>query len=177
MRVRDGVPAVTDGPFVEAKEQFAGYLAVDCASLDRAVEIAARWPDAKHFAMEVRPMVEQPTAPTRKAVVERYFDGFRTSDHPLILGLLTEDVAWDLPGFKHLVGKEAFDGEIENEEFAGPPTLVLDRLVEEGDTVVAIGTGEGRRRTGEAFRFAYCDAFTFADALIRRVESYVVPLP
>ena len=58
VRVRDGVPAVTDGPFVEAKEQFAGYLAVDCASIDRAVEIAARWPDAKHFAMEVRPMVE-----------------------------------------------------------------------------------------------------------------------
>ncbi len=58
-RERDGVPAVTDGPFVEAKEQFAGYLAVDCASIERAVEIAARWPDAKHFAMEVRPMVEQ----------------------------------------------------------------------------------------------------------------------
>ncbi|HEX6421372.1 MAG TPA: YciI family protein [Acidimicrobiales bacterium] len=59
VRVRDGVPVVTDGPFVEAKEQFAGYLAVDCESIDRAVEIAARWPDAKHFAMEVRPLVEQ----------------------------------------------------------------------------------------------------------------------
>ena len=59
VRVREGVPAVTDGPFVEAKEQFAGYLAVDCVSIDRAVEIAARWPDAKHFAMEVRPMHEQ----------------------------------------------------------------------------------------------------------------------
>jgi hypothetical protein len=59
VRVRDGVPAVTDGPFVEAKEQFAGTLVVDCASIDRAVAIAARWPDAKHFAMEVRPMVEQ----------------------------------------------------------------------------------------------------------------------
>jgi hypothetical protein len=59
VRVRDGVPAVTDGPFVEAKEQFAGFLTVDCASIDRAVTIAARWPDAKHFAMEVRPMVEQ----------------------------------------------------------------------------------------------------------------------
>lgn len=63
VRVRDGVPAVTDGPFVEAKEQFAGYLAVDCASIDRAVEIAARWPDAQHFAMEVRPMVEPDAAP------------------------------------------------------------------------------------------------------------------
>ena len=62
VRVRDGVVAVTDGPFVEAKEQFAGTLIVDCASIDRAVEIAARWPDAKHFTMEVRPMMEQDPA-------------------------------------------------------------------------------------------------------------------
>ena len=57
VRVRDGVPAITDGPFIEAKEQFAGYLLVDVDTLDRAVDIAARWPDAQHFAMEVRPVV------------------------------------------------------------------------------------------------------------------------
>ena len=54
VRVRDGVTAITDGPFIEAKEQFAGYLLVDCANEERALEIAARWPDAKWFAMEVR---------------------------------------------------------------------------------------------------------------------------
>jgi hypothetical protein len=57
VRVRDGVPAVTDGPFVEAKEQLAGYCIVDCETIDRAVEIAASWPDAKHFAMEVRALM------------------------------------------------------------------------------------------------------------------------
>jgi hypothetical protein len=54
VRVRADMPAVTDGPFVEAKEQLAGYCIVDCETMDRAVEIAASWPDAKHFAMEVR---------------------------------------------------------------------------------------------------------------------------
>jgi hypothetical protein len=57
VRVRDGVPVATDGPFVEAKEQFAGYLLVDCETTERAVEIAASWPDAKYFAMEVRPLM------------------------------------------------------------------------------------------------------------------------
>jgi hypothetical protein len=57
VRVRDGVPAVTDGPFIEAKEQFAGYLLVDCESVERATEIAASWPDARRFAMEVRPVI------------------------------------------------------------------------------------------------------------------------
>ena len=41
IRQRGGQPAVTDGPFVESKEQFAGYLVVDCESLERAIEIAA----------------------------------------------------------------------------------------------------------------------------------------
>jgi hypothetical protein len=58
VRVRGGVPAVTDGPFAEAKEQLAGYLTVDCESPERAVEIAARWPDASRWAMEVRPVIE-----------------------------------------------------------------------------------------------------------------------
>ncbi|GIH75965.1 hypothetical protein Plo01_23940 [Planobispora longispora] len=59
VRVRDGVPAVTDGPYIEAKEQFAGYIMVDCETPGRAVEIAARWPDAKRWAMEVRPLMQQ----------------------------------------------------------------------------------------------------------------------
>jgi ketosteroid isomerase-like protein len=111
-----------------------------------------------------------------KDVVERYFDGFHRSDHGQILACLTEDVVWDLPGFAHLEGKEAFDGEIENPEFEGSPTLTVDRTVEEGDTVVTTGTGQGRRKGGEVHRFAFCDVFVFDGELIGRVESYLVPL-
>lgn len=57
VRVRDGVPAVTDGPYIEAKEQLAGYSIVECETPERAVEIAARWPDARYWAMEVRPLM------------------------------------------------------------------------------------------------------------------------
>ncbi|MEV6970547.1 YciI family protein [Hamadaea sp. NPDC051192] len=58
VRVRDGVPAVTDGPYVEAKEFLAGYYMVDCESTERAVELAAKIPDAKFNAVEVRPLME-----------------------------------------------------------------------------------------------------------------------
>jgi hypothetical protein len=58
VRVRDGVPAVTDGPFVESKEQLVGYCIVQCETPERAIEIAARWPDARYWAMEVRPLME-----------------------------------------------------------------------------------------------------------------------
>ncbi|HMJ33022.1 MAG TPA: YciI family protein [Baekduia sp.] len=57
VRVRDGVPAATDGPYAESKEQLAGYLMVETETPERAVEIAARWPDARYWAMEVRPVM------------------------------------------------------------------------------------------------------------------------
>jgi hypothetical protein len=57
VRVRSGVPAVTDGPYVEAKEQVAGFFVVECDSPERAAEIAARFPDASFAAVEVRPIV------------------------------------------------------------------------------------------------------------------------
>jgi hypothetical protein len=62
VRVRDGVVATTDGPFVEAKEQFAGTLLIDVESEERAVEIAARWPDARYYAMEVRAIMHDASA-------------------------------------------------------------------------------------------------------------------
>jgi ketosteroid isomerase-like protein len=103
-------------------------------------------------------------------------EGFRRSDKPAILALLTDDVAWDLPGFRHLTGKADFEGEIVNPHFEENPTLVVDRKVEQGDTVVCIGEGQGQMKSGDEFRFAFCDVFTFRGDLIGRVESYVVPL-
>ena len=58
IRVRDGVPATTDGPYIETKEQLAGYLVVDCESPERAAEIAACIPDARFAAVEVHPIMD-----------------------------------------------------------------------------------------------------------------------
>ena len=45
-RVRDGVVTVTDGPFLEAKEYLGGFYLIDCENKERAIELAARIPDA-----------------------------------------------------------------------------------------------------------------------------------
>ena len=57
VRVADGVPAVTDGPYVEAKEYLAGYYVVDAETPERAAEIAAMLPDARYGGVEVRPVM------------------------------------------------------------------------------------------------------------------------
>jgi hypothetical protein len=57
VRIRDGVAAVTDGPFTEAKEHFAGYYLIECEGPERALEIAAKMPEARFLGVEVRPVV------------------------------------------------------------------------------------------------------------------------
>lgn len=57
VRVREGAPAVTDGPFIEAKEQLAGYCLFQTETPERAIEIAARWPDARYVGVELRPLM------------------------------------------------------------------------------------------------------------------------
>ena len=58
VRVRDGKRSVTDGPFIETREQLAGYFLVDAQDLDEAVDIAGRIPGARIGAVEVRPLRE-----------------------------------------------------------------------------------------------------------------------
>ena len=86
MRVRDGVVAATDGPFAEAKEQFAGYVTVDVASEERAVEIAAAWPGADRWAMEVRAVVG--SADRRRRAVERCVEAALRDAAPRVLSAL-----------------------------------------------------------------------------------------
>ena len=58
VRVRDGEVLVSDGPFAETKEQVAGFNVLECASLDEAIEVAARHPTARIGTFELRPFAE-----------------------------------------------------------------------------------------------------------------------
>jgi ketosteroid isomerase-like protein len=108
----------------------------------------------------------------RKAVAEAYVDGFRRTDHEAILACLTDDVEWVLHGYRTLRGKAAFDGEIENDATVGSPTLHLDRLIEEGDTVVAVGSGEMILRDTGRVAFHFTELYTFTGDRISRVETF-----
>jgi len=56
VRVRNGRVSVTDGPFVETKEQFGGYYLIEARDLNEAIQVAARIPGAKLGCVEVRPV-------------------------------------------------------------------------------------------------------------------------
>ena len=58
VRVRDGKSFVTDGPFIETREQIAGYFLIHAKDLDEAIGIAERVPGAHIGSVEVRPLIE-----------------------------------------------------------------------------------------------------------------------
>lgn len=57
VRVRDGKPQVTDGPFAETKEQLGGYYLVEAADEAEAIRIAAKIPWSPFGSIEVRPVM------------------------------------------------------------------------------------------------------------------------
>jgi hypothetical protein len=54
VQVREGETRLVDGPFAEAKEMVGGFLLLDCATREEAVEIAADCPAAEWCTVEVR---------------------------------------------------------------------------------------------------------------------------
>ena len=57
VRLRNGKPQVTDGPFAETKEQLGGYYLVDAKDEDEAIRIAAKIPWARYGSIEIRPVM------------------------------------------------------------------------------------------------------------------------
>ena len=56
---RDGLPAVTDGPYLETKEYLASFYLLDCESEERAQQIAADMPFADTEPVELWPVLHE----------------------------------------------------------------------------------------------------------------------
>jgi hypothetical protein len=58
VRVIDDAMLITDGPFADTKEIFAGFYLLEADDLDQATEVAARIPAARlGGSVEIRPVV------------------------------------------------------------------------------------------------------------------------
>jgi ketosteroid isomerase-like protein len=112
-----------------------------------------------------------------KATVQRYMEAYSKWDHPAVLACLTEDVEWVVPGAFHLIGRAAFDNEIEGRGAVGPPDIAVTHLIEENDVVVAEGTVRTALEDGGVVSLVFCDVFLMRDGLIRHLTSYLMAVP
>lgn len=74
VRVREGRPLITTGPFAETVEQLGGYYIIDVDNLDEAIAIASSLPPAKKGTVEIRPLMEIDGLPAEKSAAERKAD-------------------------------------------------------------------------------------------------------
>jgi limonene-1,2-epoxide hydrolase len=109
----------------------------------------------------------------QKEIVETYMEGFRESNHPKILNCLTDDVIWIIHGHRKLQGKEAFDAEIENDDFEGQPEIQIDRMTEEGNIVIAEGTVLAKPKNQTPLLLHFCDVFEFENGKIKKLSSFL----
>lgn len=58
VRVRNGKPLSSDGPFAETKEQLGGFYLIEARDLDEATAIAAKIPGSRFGSIEVRPIMK-----------------------------------------------------------------------------------------------------------------------
>lgn len=57
VRAADGSLSMTDGPYVEAKEQIGGFTVIEAADLDQALAWARKGSEACMWPVEVRPFM------------------------------------------------------------------------------------------------------------------------
>jgi len=112
-----------------------------------------------------------------KATVAKYMSAFNKKDHIRILSCVTDDVIWELPGVYLHKGKPAFEKEIENENFTGNPLIVVTRMMEENNTVIAEGTVKAQTKDGNMVNLVFCDVFEMQNGLIKKLTSYLMPIP
>ncbi len=67
VRVRDGKPLVTDGPFAETREQLGGFFLIEARDLDEAIDVAQRIPAASVGVVEIRPVIELDGLPQQRS--------------------------------------------------------------------------------------------------------------
>lgn len=109
----------------------------------------------------------------QKSTVQAYMNSYAAGNHDALLGLLHDDITWDVSGHILQNGKEAYRQEMNKGNFEGSPAISATRMIEEGNIVVAEGTVTGTLINGDKLDLVFCDVFEFEDGLIKKLTSYV----
>jgi hypothetical protein len=57
LRMENGKPVVTDGPFAETREQLGGFYLLEAKDLDEAMALIKQMPGIERVTVEVRPLI------------------------------------------------------------------------------------------------------------------------
>ena len=108
-----------------------------------------------------------------KRVLEEANDAVGRGDVENFLEYCTDDTVWVLVGDRTLHGKDEVRKWME-ESYPTPPRNRVDRLVAEGDSLVAIGVITTQDESGADTRNEYCDVWQLRDGKLAELRAFVV---
>ena len=112
---------------------------------------------------------------TNAQVLQRANEAITRGDHEAFLAFCTEDTTWIFEGEQRLEGKDAVRQWMK-ESYREPPTFEVERMIEDGDYLAAIGEITLRDESGAPTRNTYCDVWRFQDGRMAELRAFVVPM-
>ncbi|MFK3739603.1 nuclear transport factor 2 family protein [Massilia sp. TN1-12] len=109
-----------------------------------------------------------------KTTLERANAAVRAGDNEGFLSFCTDDIVWSTVGGETLRGKQAVRDWM-TKEYVAPPSFTVERLVAEGDFVVALGTIASSADDGTRLDNAYSDVWRFCDGKMAELRAFVIP--
>ncbi len=110
---------------------------------------------------------------SNKATLEQANAAVRAGDNEGFLAHCTEDIRWTTVGEGTLQGKQAVRDWMKT-AYASPPSFRVEKLVAEGDMVVALGTIMVDDADGQPTEFAYSDVWRFRDGKMAELDAFVI---
>ncbi|QGZ38200.1 uncharacterized protein (TIGR02246 family) [Pseudoduganella flava] len=110
-----------------------------------------------------------------KSILQQANAAVRAGDNEGFLAFCTEDVVWSTVGGDTLHGKAAVRAWMAT-ECTAPPEFTVDRLIADGENVVALGHIVSLDGQGKRVRNAYCDVWHVRDGKLAALQAYVIPV-
>ena len=112
---------------------------------------------------------------TNKEIVEKANALLAEGKCEEFLFVCTEDVEWtllaDTPSI--MKGREAIGEFMASSQGSEPPNFTVDKVIAEGEFVVANGDMAMKSKEGETVPYAYCDMYTFTNGKIAELRTFI----
>lgn len=109
-----------------------------------------------------------------KQILQQANAAVRAGDNEGFLAFCADDIVWSTVGGETLHGKQAVRDWMRR-EYLAPPEFTVERLVADGDFVVALGAITGKDEAGKPVPSAYSDVWRFSDGKMAELRAFVIP--
>ena len=140
VRVRNGRPLVTEGPFAETTEQLGGYYLLDVADLDEAIAVAGRLPPAAKGTVEIRPLADLDGLPPARPRP----NGPDAQGSPYLLLCYDNPATWEALGPAALDGAKAEAAGLAR-QLSDAGQYLLASPLHPADTATCVRVRDGKR--------------------------------